>query len=126
MVNARYLSAVRKPGHELVPCPTCGSPVRQDRLTKHVLKCHSKAQKRPARIAVPKQGKTKATKHLHKQSVSPSKATGHPAHEKESFIQSFEETRYGDKGIGQVHREYDGKYGSLPLYDDYSDESGPD
>ncbi len=44
----------------------------------------------------------------------------------EELYQSDQESNYGDKYVGQMRRDYDGTYGSLPLYDDYGDESGPD
>jgi len=37
-----------------------------------------------------------------------------------------EEGSYGGKYLGQMRRERDGRFGSLPLYDDYGEESGPD
>lgn len=36
-----------------------------------------------------------------------------------------EELDFGDKYLGQVRRESDGSFGSLPLYDDYGEESSP-
>ncbi len=51
----------------------------------------------------------------------PSTTSGY--HE-DSFCSS-NETRYGGKYLGQVRREWDGKFGSLPLYDDYGEESDP-
>ena len=41
----------------------------------------------------------------------------------EAFRQSQAETSFGGKYLGQMRREFDGKFGSLPLYDDYDDES---
>lgn len=40
----------------------------------------------------------------------------------EAFKQAFNETRYGAKGMHHRH-EWDGKFGSTPLHDDYNDES---
>lgn len=46
---------------------------------------------------------------------------------KEVFRQSRgEEGRYGDKYLGHMRRESDGRFGSLPLYDDYGEESWAD
>ncbi len=36
-----------------------------------------------------------------------------------------EEGSYGGKYLGHMRRESDGSFGSLPLYDDYGEESGP-
>jgi hypothetical protein len=44
----------------------------------------------------------------------------------EALTQSASEKRFADKYVGQMRREWDGKFGSLPLYDDYGDESGAD
>jgi hypothetical protein len=42
---------------------------------------------------------------------------------KEAFHQSFDESRDGSKGLGHMRRESNGRFGSYPLHDDYSDES---
>lgn len=42
----------------------------------------------------------------------------------EAFHQAFDEKMDGGKGLGHMQREWDGKFGSLPLYDNYDDESG--
>jgi hypothetical protein len=44
----------------------------------------------------------------------------------EALSQSLDETREGGKYLGQMRREGNGRFGSLPLYDDYGEESGPD
>ena len=44
----------------------------------------------------------------------------------EAFRQAFDEKRDGSKGLGHMRRESDGKFGSFPLHDDYSDESKSD
>ena len=41
----------------------------------------------------------------------------------EAFRQAFDEKRDGSKGFGHMRREWDGKFGSFPLHDDYNDES---
>lgn len=40
-----------------------------------------------------------------------------------SMCQSFYDNKFADKNLGILCRENDGSYGSLPLYDDYDDES---
>lgn len=48
-------------------------------------------------------------------------------HQQEVLRQSRgDEGSYGDKYLGQVCRDYDGSFGSIPLYDDYGEESFPD
>ena len=44
----------------------------------------------------------------------------------EELNQSDHESRFGEKYLGQMRRDYDGTFGSIPLYDDYGEESGPD
>ena len=44
----------------------------------------------------------------------------------EALDQSFDERRDGGKLFAHMEREWDGKFGSLPLFDDYDDESGPE
>jgi hypothetical protein len=44
-------------------------------------------------------------------------------HALEALRQSFDETRDGSKGLGHMRREWNGQFGSFPLYDDYGDES---
>ncbi len=48
-------------------------------------------------------------------------------HQQEAVRQSRgDEGNYGDKYLGQGRRDYDGSFGSIPLYDDYGEESFPD
>lgn len=44
---------------------------------------------------------------------------------KESLRGMVEETRFGDKGLGQTVRD-NGRFGSISLYDDYGEEAYPD
>ena len=43
----------------------------------------------------------------------------------QAFHQSFADSSYAGRGLGHMSREH-GRFGSLPLYDDYSEESGAD
>jgi len=43
-----------------------------------------------------------------------------------AFDQAFHESRFGDKYVGLSRRESSGRFGSLPLYDDYGDEADAD
>jgi hypothetical protein len=48
-------------------------------------------------------------------------------HQQDDLLKSRgEEGSYGDKYLGQVRRDYDGSFGSIPLYDDYGEESFPE
>lgn len=102
-----------KPGkiREKSRCSVCGVSVRVDRLKRHMQKVH------PGSIISP------TTQKSEQKSSSPEAKVEFP---EESVYQSHHETRYGDKYVGQMRRDYDGTFGSLPLYDDYGDESGSD
>ena len=107
----------------LVECPGCGCAVRRDRLDKHLhTKCpvgdttartSGPLPKRPA----PMQGGDEDDTTADLQDSDPGS---------ESFRQSLYESSDGGKYLGHMRREWDGKFGSLPLYDDYSDESDAD
>lgn len=61
---------------------------------------------------------------------STKKGAGNPGmyseHQKEALRQSrSEEGSYGGKYLGHMRRDSDGRFGSLPLYDDYGEDSGP-
>ena len=43
----------------------------------------------------------------------------------QALHQSFEDSSYAGRGLGHMRREQ-GRFGSLPLYDDYGEESGAD
>jgi len=49
-----------------------------------------------------------------------------PKHVEQAFIQSHDEPMDGGKYLGHMEREWDGKFGSLPLYDDHNDEADAD
>jgi hypothetical protein len=95
----------------MTKCPACRARVRVDRLKKHLGKVH------------PGWRDPRASRNPHTESVSADQGAEFP---KEELNQSDHESRYADKYLGQMRRDYDGTFGSLPLYDDYGDESGPD
>lgn len=91
----------------LESCPHCNAQVRHDRIKKHILKVHSDLIKNQEEFE-----------------------------ESEEEFEEFEEhdisweelntyeTRFGEKYIGYLRREYDNsRFGSYPLHDDYSEES---
>ena len=94
----------------MTTCPICGVNVRKDRLDKHVRKVHPAS----SRDTLGQQNKGKR---------APAAA---PVASLESLRQSDHEARFGDKYVGQSHRDSDGTFGSLPLYDDHGDEAGPE
>jgi hypothetical protein len=110
MTGSKARSRANAPTN-MTKCPTCGVSVGINRLEKHKSKVHagsdgSLIRNEPASIPTRPLDETEATP--------------------ESLRQSDYESRFGDKYVGQVHRDDDGTFGSLPLYDDYGDESGPD
>ena len=125
--NSAPLVSISAQGRKRVmtQCPYCSSPVRADRLKRHIqTKC-------PAR----KNALPQADKHISsnakpgKQQESVSSmdtVTWEPNIKEEALRQSFDEPIYGGKYLGHMRREFDGKFGSLPLYDDYDDEADAD
>lgn len=98
---------------DLVKCDFCNSFVRRDRLTMHKTRVH------PAHAAQSNQKPSSIIEHSKIQVNSPvTKDT-----REQSVIQSDRETIFGDKYVGQYRREFDGKFGSIPLHDDYNDEA---
>jgi hypothetical protein len=101
----------------LTKCIVCNAMVREDNMSKHLRKCHS--------------GRTKIKRtsikyaHAVKARVN-TDLQPNGQYAKEAYLQSAGEVRYGDRYIGQTYRESTGRFGSLPLYDDYSEESGPE
>lgn len=100
----------------LVRCTACGAMVREDNLSKHLRKVHS-GKTRIKRTTIKSPHPTQTRVNI---SYQPS-----GQHVTETYTQASDETRYGDKYLGQTYRESSGMFGSLPLYDDYSEESGP-
>jgi hypothetical protein len=92
-------------------CPACRVAVRADRLKKHLGKVH------------PGWKGSVANLNTESESVSADRDAESP---EEELNQSHHESRFGEKYLGQMRRDYDGTFGSIPLYDDYGDESGPD
>jgi hypothetical protein len=92
-------------------CPACKTPVGVAKLQKHMRKVH------------PGWRRSAASQNAGSETVSADRGQEFP---EEELSQSDHEPIYGDKYVGQTRRDYDGTWGSLPLYDDYGDESGPD
>lgn len=113
------------PNRLMTQCPHCKSPVRNDRLEKHILNA-CPAQK----ISTPSVGKLdtrRAKPDAEQEGISDTdSATRKVDIEEEALRQSFDEPIDGGKYLGHMRREWDGKFGSLPLYDDYEDESNAD
>ena len=111
-------SEQRLSGRRYVRCSSCGSNLRESNWEKHLRKAHPSKSGYPA-------SKSPST------SWAPQKKgkrgiTTDPGQREKAIRSLLEETSFGDKYLGQARREPEGRFGSLPLYDDYSEESGPD
>ena len=109
----------------LVKCPHCMTSIRPDRLEKHIQTKCPKHTKKATRSDQFESSQVKTAKP--KNSISHVNQTAEEIRiGKESLWQSSDESSYGDKYLGYMQREWDGKFGSLPLYDDYGDEADAD
>lgn len=109
-------------GEKMTQCPYCSCRVRVDRLEKHIQKrCPVRRKESPQ---TDKRVSSNKRQNMHQVSVS-NMHNGSNI-EEEALRQSFDESIYGGKYLGHLRREFDGKFGSLPLYDDYGDESDAD
>lgn len=126
MTRDPNLTTTGKSGREMVKCPVCHSQVRSDHLGRHLQRSHLAKQVSDNHydLVYPIEGTRRSSAQEQPPDTPPSTEMGE--RKRESFRQSFDEPRYGDKYLGQVRHESDGKFGSIPLYDDYSEESGPD
>lgn len=110
----------------MVQCSQCPSMVRSDRMEKHLLRIHHLSQYQ-VRSGFPVQQRATASASVKPNSKVVSNKRDVPKSPlPAAFAQSHDEKMYGDKYLGQMRRESDGKFGSLPLYDDYSDEANAD
>ena len=97
-------------GRPMTVCSVCKASVSVAKLQRHMRRVH------PGRGSV-------ASQNTQPDARSADRSIEFP---EEELSQSHREQIYGDKYLGQTRRDYNGTFGSLPLYDDYGDESGPD
>mgnify|MGYP001583569782 CR=1 FL=1 len=108
----------------MIQCPYCKVMVRNYRLKRHVFEKCPVAKK-----SVKQSVKSRTLHSMRAEDQEQVSALGlaiEKAFEIEALNQSFDETRYAGKYLGHMRREWDGKFGSLPLYDDHDDESNPE
>jgi DNA-directed RNA polymerase subunit RPC12/RpoP len=109
----------------LISCPHCTAKVKSTRLQKHLAKVHPGRNLLNARTE--KLSKPMQSNKSKRQMKSPNNAglswKENQTNDLEALRQSFQEPRDGSKELGHMRREGDGKFGSYPLHDDYSDES---
>ncbi len=120
-VNPAQSLIVKGKASAPVYCPDCRVELKNEaRFLKHRLKVHGN---KPI-----ESGKSQKTIQIQPEQKVVGRRTGAGVsrrgdHIPESFIQSFDESRDGSKGLGHLAREWDGKFGSYPLHDNYDDES---
>jgi uncharacterized C2H2 Zn-finger protein len=113
-------------GEYWVSCSVCGKDMKESKWEKHVGKVHPLRNGQRATVAnssTTSSARPKKSSGQSKRSILDA-STG-SIRGCQDLREHFEETRYGDKYLGQMRREPDGRFGSLPLYDDYGDESNP-
>lgn len=110
--------AIRLPGTDAryVYCSECKRPVHRDKLQAHLRKVHDIWVKRDERNHFRRV--TRRTK-----SQSP-RASASERLSLQQLEQIANEPFDGGKHLGHIERE-NGRFGTLPLYDDYSEESTP-
>jgi DNA-directed RNA polymerase subunit RPC12/RpoP len=106
----------RLPKDFYVNCQYCTSRVKKGNLEKHYKKMHG------SQLTVLNKNETISLSSPRQDNdVSLIESP-----EKQSVIQSDRETIFGDKNLGPWAHEFDGKFGSISLYDDYGDEASAD
>ncbi len=102
-----------------IKCRYCHKFIEKDKISDHGKLFHpdkisskfrQKGQSLPPEYKKENKGET---------DIAPEGKLGNMA---EAFKQAFNENRYGAKGMHHRH-EWDGKFGSTPLHDDYDDEA---
>lgn len=97
-----------------IECRHCHKFIEKSKINDHNRSMH------------PKHNKTQQRKQNKKEDSQPNIAPeGEFGNMAEAFWQAMDEKRYGAKGMHHRH-EWDGKFGSTPLHDDYSDEADSD
>lgn len=91
------------------PCPICQKLVSSEGLNHHLQVKHGQRIVRAERYS---------------RSESPGRGTNSRDElSLEALEQSYEDKRDASRGWGHLRRDYDGTWGSMPVHDDYSDES---
>lgn len=121
----------------LTKCPHCSAMVREDRLNRHIRKCHPAALAAgtvplPRRVSCPRCGQRVRLDHLgrHIAIVHEQVETRDRRNDRrvewvslDALADTYDSLDAG-KYLGYMRRE-NGRFGSLPLYDGYDDEDFP-
>lgn len=108
-------------GKNLVFCQVCNVAIKPSRLAEHLLKVH-----RQGSISNHSSAKRKRNSPDSGERNRPSQYSNTDPKKQDAFDQAFHEPRFGDKYVGLSRRESSGRFGSLPLYDDYGDDADAD
>ena len=119
----------------LVPCAVCNSPVRKDRLQEHMEVAHPSRKDAVSevfkgKVASNGSGRVEERSLTDQRQMASDRLTS-PQREqikcKNISVESYKrvESMDGGKYLGFCQRD-SGRFGSLPLYDDYSEDSGVD
>lgn len=108
----------------LVRCSICQQNIRSDKWEKHLKKVHAERTTKVSNSSSKTRNATRQSKARKGGSRRGGSTSFDPDARREALRGLHEETIYGDKYLGQFRRDADGRFGSIPLYDDYSEESG--
>jgi len=110
--------AVRR--RRLTPCPRCGVQVREDRLVRHRDRCVPAGRPKRRRPADPERSSNCVLTGLHKKQARDQRQAEQARIDETIGVR---DPRDATRGLGQLCREPNGRFGSHPLHDAYGDES---
>lgn len=123
--DAINLKPARETPNQIVQCPRCLVKIASKRLDKHMKTYHSEGtsnlgQNRGKAVSRTNHGKNIKNQQYNDRSSEPINAVI----KNEDVRDSFDDLQDGSKYWGFMRREQ-GRYGSFPMFDDYSEESEP-
>ncbi len=114
---------------ELIQCSVCSAKVRADRMQKHLRNVHSVdgCENTKSFLTIEKLRKkiNTTSKERFNRISSVSRNSNHRSKVDNSDDNCQHDAIFGDKDLGYFARD-NGRFGSLPLYDDYSEDSDAD
>jgi hypothetical protein len=102
-------------------CPICEKQLKPDMFVIHLAEQHGMATKN-WKSGIQKPSHRRSNRKLKNPLVEPKVIDYQQNIKKQAFEQSFDESEDGGRGLGHTRREIDGKFVSLPLYDEHSGE----
>lgn len=140
----RHLSKVHRSGRSIAEREATGKTDKAERLKREIREIDRSLKKlapgfHRVKIEELQRQRNALLKELRRPQSAPKSASARSSkktagssiakHERQEEVRRQyrgEEGRYGGKYLGHMRRELDGRFGSLPLYDDYGEDSGPD